>query len=61
MSKAALSFLMLTLASTAAVWLFPHTQHWVLAGKLSAGLFGLLFLGALLIGRKIKFDPVLRG
>ncbi|MGA6096733.1 PA3371 family protein [Stutzerimonas marianensis] len=33
---------------------------WDLALKGGAVLFGILFLASLLVGRKIKFDPVLR-
>lgn len=61
MSRSAAVLLIMTLASLAALWLSPELEAGVaLALKGASGLFGLAFLVALLAGRRIKFDPVLR-
>ncbi|MFK3795331.1 MULTISPECIES: PA3371 family protein [unclassified Pseudomonas] len=61
MSKAALSFLILTLMALAADQLLtPSMEPFGMIAKTSAGVFASLFLLALVAGRRIKFDPVLR-
>ncbi|WP_268800248.1 PA3371 family protein [Pseudomonas huanghezhanensis] len=61
MSKAALSFLVLAIMAVAANRLIPVSQAALsIATILAAVVFVGLFLGALFVGRKIKFDPVLR-
>lgn len=61
MSKSALSFLMLTLACVAIVTAgLTGSQFWDLTAKAGIGVFGLLFVASLFVGRRIKFDPVLR-
>ncbi|MBD8494817.1 hypothetical protein IFR09_14880 [Pseudomonas syringae] len=61
MSKSALSFLILTLMALAMDLLLPE-QAAVLntAAKVTAGVCASLFFGALIVGRRFKFDPVLR-
>lgn len=61
MSKSALSFLILALMAMAIDLSLPlneNTASSVL--KIAAGLFVALFVVALVVGRKFKFDPVLR-
>lgn len=61
MSKSALSFLILALLSMAIDVSLPldeNTASTVL--KIATGLFVALFVMALVVGRKFKFDPVLR-
>lgn len=61
MSKSALSFLILALMAMAIDLSLPlgeDTASTVL--KIAAGSFVTLFVVALVIGRKIKFDPMLR-
>lgn len=61
MSKFALSFLMLTLACCAVVAAgAAGSQLWDLAAKAGIGVFGVLFVASMFVGRRIKFDPVLR-
>lgn len=60
MSKAAFTFLAATVICSLMVTLSPSSEVWSMAGKIGLALFGTLFFGALLVGRKIKFDPVLR-
>jgi len=61
MSKAALSFLILTLMALAADQLLPHSMDTLsMVAKTCAGIFASFFVMALIVGRKIKFDPVLR-
>ncbi|AHF66522.1 hypothetical protein K5D34_02285 [Pseudomonas cichorii] len=61
MSKSALSFMILALMAVAVDLLLPE-QAYVLniASKIAAGMFGSLFVAAMVIGRRFKFDPVLR-
>jgi len=61
MSKVALSFLVLAIIAMTADQLLPPSME--AAGTISktaAGLFATLFIAALFVGRRIKFDPVLR-
>ncbi|BAP40853.1 hypothetical protein NJC40_16375 [Pseudomonas sp. 21LCFQ02] len=61
MSKSALSFLILTLMSVAVDLLLPEQALALnLAARIAGGVFVSLFLGALVVGRRFKFDPVLR-
>lgn len=61
MSKSAVIFLSLTLLALATLWIDPllssDSRSLV---KFAAGLFGGLTLVALVIGRRIRFDPQLR-
>ncbi|MGV8919421.1 MAG: PA3371 family protein [Pseudomonas sp.] len=61
MSKSALSFLILALMAMAIDLSLPFDENTASSVlKIAAGLFIVLFVVALVIGRKIKFDPVLR-
>lgn len=61
MSKSALCLLSIALLAFAVNFLLPEgSESLGLLLKGIASLTGILFLGALFIGRKIKFDPVLR-
>jgi hypothetical protein len=61
MSKAALSFLILTIMAIAIDQLLPPSMDTVsIVTKTASGVFASLFLAALFVGRRIKFDPVLR-
>lgn len=61
MSKAALSFLILAIMAIAADQLLPVSMDALgTVAKIAAGLFASLFVAALFVGRRIKFDPVLR-
>ncbi|GAB7532844.1 hypothetical protein PS3A_52600 [Pseudomonas sp. 3A(2025)] len=61
MSKSALSFLILTLMAIAVDLLLPEQALSLnILTKVTAGVFASLFFGALIIGRRFKFDPVLR-
>lgn len=61
MSKAALSFLILAIMAVAADQLLPVSMDALgTVAKAAAGLFASLFVVALFVGRRIKFDPVLR-
>lgn len=61
MSKSALVLLVLTLLSVALLWLAPALDAQLrLLLKLSGGVSAILCTLALLAGRRIKFDPVLR-
>ncbi|MGH8419671.1 MAG: PA3371 family protein [Pseudomonas sp.] len=61
MSKAALSFLILAIMAIAADQLLPVSMDALgTVAKAAAGLFASLFVVALFVGRRIKFDPVLR-
>ena len=61
MSKAALSFLILSIMAIATDQLMPtQMDTFATVAKVSAGLFACLFVMALIVGRRIKFDPVLR-
>lgn len=61
MSKSALLFLMLTILTTVSVALTPPQVEWAdTFGTFAVVCFAALFIGALVVGRKIKFDPILR-
>ncbi|SEJ42452.1 PA3371 family protein [Pseudomonas sp. NFR16] len=61
MSKAALSFLILAIMAVALDQLLPaSTETFSTAAKAAAVVFAVLFVAALFVGRRIKFDPVLR-
>jgi hypothetical protein len=62
MSRSAILLLIMTLTSLAALWLRPGLEQEGVAMLLKGAsvVFGLGFLVALLAGRRIKFDPVLR-
>ncbi|MGK8477087.1 PA3371 family protein [Stutzerimonas stutzeri] len=62
MSKFALTCLLLTAAYVYGAFAEIIQEPGALAAACKAGIgvFGTLFLIALMIGRKIKFDPVLR-
>ncbi|WP_397449171.1 PA3371 family protein [Pseudomonas sp. NA-150] len=61
MSKSALSFLVMALMALAIDISLPLDENTASALlKIAAGVFVVLFVLALVIGRKIKFDPVLR-
>ncbi|MBV6754786.1 hypothetical protein KV580_31180 [Pseudomonas chlororaphis] len=59
MSRYALTFLILTLLTGLSLWMAP-ADALTLPLVVATGLFGGLFVLALLAGRKIRFDPVLR-
>ncbi|MGE8415640.1 MAG: PA3371 family protein [Pseudomonas sp.] len=59
MSTAAKSLLALALLSAIAAMSLPE-QTASLVSLVACGAFSSLFLLALIVGRKIKFDPVLR-
>ncbi|EWC39784.1 hypothetical protein GFL09_04130 [Pseudomonas stutzeri] len=61
MSRFAYICLVLTMISACGTFLFPQSLGVLApAWKAGLGIFGLLFLVAMVIGRRIKFDPVLR-
>lgn len=61
MSKAAISFLILAVMAIAAdQLLIPSMETMSVMAKAAAGIFASLFVAALFVGRRIKFDPVLR-
>jgi len=61
MSKAAISFLILSVMAIAADQLMdPSMETLSTLAKAAAGVFASLFVAALFVGRRIKFDPVLR-
>ncbi|MBA1230669.1 hypothetical protein G7013_13565 [Pseudomonas viridiflava] len=61
MSKSALSFMTLALMAVAFDLLLPaQAQTMSTAAKIGAGIFASLFVVALVVGRRFKFDPVLR-
>lgn len=61
MSRSAVLLLILTLFCLAALWLSPGMEEGrALLLKVASVFFGVGFLLALMAGRKIKFDPVLR-
>ncbi len=59
MSRYALTFLILTLLGSLALWITPD-DAFTLPLVVATGLFGAFFVLALFAGRKIRFDPVLR-
>jgi hypothetical protein len=61
MSKSALSFIVLALLALAFdYWLPTEAIGLSAAAKITAGIFGVMFIVALVLGRRFKFDPVLR-
>jgi hypothetical protein len=61
MSKAAISFLVLTLMAIAAdQLLLPSMETLSTLATVAVAVFASLFIAALFVGRRIKFDPVLR-
>jgi hypothetical protein len=61
MSKTALSFLILTVMAIALDISLPYDENVAsLVLKIATGIFFVLFVAALVVGRKIKFDPLLR-
>lgn len=61
MSKAAMTFLILTIMALAVEQLLPvSAQALETVAQGAVVIFGILFVAALVVGRKIKFDPVLR-
>ncbi|TBU96803.1 PA3371 family protein [Stutzerimonas kirkiae] len=61
MSRLALTFLTLAAGCALLAFLAPAKPAiWEFVGKTGAAINGVLFLAALLVGRRIKFDPVLR-
>jgi uncharacterized membrane protein YtjA (UPF0391 family) len=61
MSKSALSFLVLALMAIVIDMLLPLDANAMSSLlKITSGLFIVLFIVALIVGRKIKFDPLLR-
>lgn len=61
MSKSALSFIILAIMSVAVDLLLPANAQGVSSVmKIAVGLFSVLFIVALILGRRFKFDPVLR-
>jgi len=59
MSKSALGLLILALVSGLIHWSLPHGSSATLP-LIASGVFSVMFLFALIVGRRIKFDPVLR-
>ncbi|MBB2494380.1 PA3371 family protein [Aquipseudomonas ullengensis] len=61
MSKSALVLLVMTLLSVAALWLAPALDAELrLLLKLTGAVSAVLCTLALMAGRRIKFDPILR-
>ncbi len=61
MSRIAFSLLLLTAACAYGAFLSPHESDTLSAiSKAGVVIFGLFFLFSMMVGRKIKFDPVLR-
>ena len=61
MSKAALSFLILAIMAAATDQLLPPSMDALaVVTKVATGVFTILFIAAMFVGRRIKFDPVLR-
>ncbi|AVX22094.1 MULTISPECIES: PA3371 family protein [Pseudomonas] len=61
MSKSALSFLVLAIMAFVVDLLLPvNAQAMSIAANIAAGVFASLFVVALFVGRRFKFDPVLR-
>lgn len=61
MSKAAVTFLILAIMTAAADQLLPSSlDGFSILAKGAAGIFAILFIAALFVGRRFKFDPVLR-
>lgn len=61
MSKFALSFAVLTLMAIATAYLLPdQAQTFSVLPKIAVGIFLTLFITGLIVGRRYKFDPILR-
>lgn len=61
MSKSALSFIILALMAITLDFLLPIDAEGLNnAAKIATGVFLVLFAVALVLGRRFKFDPVLR-
>ncbi|KAA8696993.1 Uncharacterized protein ALO80_04403 [Pseudomonas caricapapayae] len=61
MSKSALSFLVLAIMAVVVDLLLPaNAKGMSIAANAAAGVFASLFVVALFLGRRFKFDPVLR-
>ncbi|MHA6491874.1 PA3371 family protein [Pseudomonas borbori] len=61
MSKSAFCLLILTAVAGAVVLFAPLPEASLVAiAKLAFGIFLTLFIGAMVLGRRFKFDPVLR-
>ncbi|TBU93932.1 PA3371 family protein [Phytopseudomonas dryadis] len=61
MSKPALLFLLLTLISGALLWIAPEHAGWLAStAKVLLVVCSLSLVIALLVGKRVKFDPVLR-
>ncbi|WP_236233098.1 PA3371 family protein [Pseudomonas tohonis] len=61
MSKSAVLFLIISLLLTLTLWLEPWQAAWPAAAvKVALGASGVLLLVALMVGKRVKFDPVLR-
>ena len=53
-------FLMLSVGSGALSAFAGLNEFWNAAAQSCAALFGVLFLVSVVVGRRVKFDPVLR-
>ncbi|WP_213876167.1 PA3371 family protein [Pseudomonas sp. dw_358] len=61
MSKSAVVFLLASLASFVGALLLPlRAASASMALGVACGVFAVMFLAALFVGRRIKFDPLLR-
>lgn len=61
MSKPALLFMLIALMSAGLLWAVPVQADWLTAAAKVALVFSVVLLaGALLVGKRVKFDPVLR-
>lgn len=61
MSKPALLFLLTAVISGCLLWAAPEQADWLTAtAKTVLALSGISLAVALLIGKRVKFDPVLR-
>lgn len=57
-----LAFIFLVLSVTCALLVAGADLggYWPILAGAGAAVFGVLFFGAMLVGRRIKFDPILR-
>ncbi|SDI26826.1 hypothetical protein SAMN05216588_1145 [Pseudomonas flavescens] len=61
MSKPAVLFLLMALVSASLLWIGPGHAEWLsAAAKVVLSISGVSLAVALLIGKRVKFDPVLR-
>ncbi|UCJ14675.1 hypothetical protein K5Q02_12325 [Pseudomonas sp. MM211] len=61
MSKPALLFLLMAVVSASLLWMTPGQAEWLTAAARIALPISVVSLAvALLIGKRVKFDPVLR-